>query len=272
MATVSRKLVKKVGFSSGCAEFAPKYWRAVPEQGEGEQGRERHQDAQRGLEKEVVEIAQPVGRERLAAVVGPGFHGLEHDRRRRHPRPGGDELQEHQGDLPEVRQPRFARVVLQVAVDQKRNRGDEREVKRHRGVAVGVERQPALVDQHEERQREPQPVDGQHGAEVLAPAHLATLVDTGGSVDEVFDGSKNRVEPGLFPRKDAGDVPAERVGQRERGEAGEQDAENLGLHGAKGWLPAGRQDLCFFRKWSGDAGSSGLSRGRLQNFSGFSST
>ena len=113
--------------------------------------------------------------------------------------------------------------MLQVAVHHERDAGVERQIGRLSGVAVGIERQPALTYQQEHAPEEPEEVDGQQGLEKLFPVHLLRGVDAADAVDEPFDGS-HEVEPCALPFVYFGNVASQRIAEYHEGGPLQYDA------------------------------------------------
>ena len=81
------------------------------------------------------------------------------------------------------------------------------------GVAVGIERQPALEDQQQHAPEEPEEVDRQQGLEELFPVHLLCGVDAAELIDTALDGS-HEIEPRALAAVDFGHVTPQRVAER----------------------------------------------------------
>ena len=165
--------------------------------------RQRHQNTGYALGKEHPEVAD--------GLRGLGSQRLHDTCHGRHAAGCGDELEEHDDEqLGEIAQPRLAAVMLQVAVDHERDTGVERQIGRLPGVAVGVERQPALENQQQHAPEEPEEVDHQQRLEKLFPVHLLRGVDTAHAVDEPFDRS-HEVEPRALTSVYFGNVASQRI-------------------------------------------------------------
>ena len=98
--------------------------------------------------------------------------------------------------------------MLQVAVHHEADDGVEGEVRRHASIAIGVQWQSALPQEHEEAVDEPQRIDGEQGTQVLFPVHLAVRFHTGELVDAAFQWQQE-VAPVIFSLVDACDVASQ---------------------------------------------------------------
>ena len=102
--------------------------------------------------------------------------------------------------------------MLQVAVDHERDAGVERQIGRLVGIAVGIERQPALAAEQHHAPEEPEEVDHQQSLEELLPVHILAGIDAADLVNAPFERS-HEVEPGALAAVDFGDVAPQRIAE-----------------------------------------------------------
>lgn len=141
--------------------------------------------------------------EKIAQITGAAlFQGIEHENDRRNAGSGADKMQALQGKgLGEVADACFTAVVLQVAINKKGDGGIESLIRRLRRIAIGFERQPALVHQAGQRPDVPDDIERQHGPEAWLPAHIPPRINAGQAEEEPLCGVENSVRPGAFAYK-----------------------------------------------------------------------
>ena len=190
--------------------------RAVQDQQDADQQRQRHQDTGCAFDEVDPEVSDRPGRFR--------GHRPENAGQRRHAAGGCDELEQHDDEqLREIGQSGFAAVMLQVAVHQEADAGIERLVGRLARVAVRVQRQDALDHEQNHAPQEPEQIDGQQGPEELFPVHLFVGIDAGKTVNPPFDRS-HEVERRFFSLIYFCDVASERVTERDQQRQLQDDA------------------------------------------------
>ena len=176
---------------------------AVDHQQDADQKRQGHQDTGRALDQIDPEVADGLRGLRCQRLHDAGHGG--------HAARCGDELEEHDDEqLRKIGETRLAAVMLQVAVDHERDAGVERQVGGLVGVAVGVERQPALAAEQHHTPEEPEEVDHQQSFEELLPVHILVGIDAAYLVNAPFERS-HEVEPRALASVDFGNVAAQRI-------------------------------------------------------------
>ena len=189
--------------------------RAVDDQQDTNEQRERHQDTGRALDEVNPEVA-----DRLRGLRRQRLHDAGHSR---HAAGRGDELEEHDDeDLREIRQTRLAAVMLQVTVHHERNAGIEGQIGRLARVAVGIHRQIALEHQQQHAPEEPEEVHHEQCLEELLPIHFLVLADAAHLVDSALEGS-HEVEPRALPAIYFGNVASQRIAEHHQGDPLQND-------------------------------------------------
>ena len=133
---------------------------------------------------------------------------------------GGDEvLHGEPGHLGEMAHRRLAAVVLPVGVGDEGDGGVEGELRRHRGHASRVERQPALQPLERVEDEDAREVEGEQRQRIAEPALLLAGIDAGEAVERALDraDARERCRPGRGSGRRRAVSPAPR---RRRSRAG----------------------------------------------------
>lgn len=123
----------------------------------------------------------------------------------------------------------LAGVVLQIAVDEEADRRIKREVGRHAGIPVGIQRQPALKKKKDKSIHEPYQVDRQHGFQKFLPVHLLGGVDAAKFKNEPFH-RMHKIQDGPIAPIDVGNILSKWESQEHGYQEGRRHAGYFGIH------------------------------------------
>src|SRR5215469_17004013 len=149
-----------------------------------------------------------------------------------HARTGGQEHQTADGEhLGQVGHRLLAGVTLPARVGREADGGVEAEVRRRRGEAPGVQRQPVLeAEQHVAEQRGDDR-DDERAEEIGRPPLVVVLADADEPVDTAFQGPEQRGQEGRPPLVDPRHEEAERPGRETHGRIRHPDSQEVRQHG-----------------------------------------
>ena len=106
--------------------------------------------------------------------------------------------------------------MLEVAVHHERNAGVERQVGGLVGIAVGIERQPALAAEQHHAPEKPEEIDHQQRFEKFLPVHILVGIDAADLVNASFERS-HEIEPRTLAAVDFGNVTSQRIAKHYQG-------------------------------------------------------